>query len=90
MQDDSRQEARRQKKGLGFVDTLKRQSQCPGMHGLFENLSRESFDGGSLQSFREEIRGYHDFLRQKLPSLSILLQWSSISVASLMIPSIYL
>jgi hypothetical protein len=43
-------------------------------------------EGGSLQSFREQIRGFHDFLRQKL----ILLRWNSISVASLMIPSIYL
>jgi hypothetical protein len=35
-------------------------------------------------SFMEQMRGFHDLLKQKPSSLFILLGWSSISIASLM------
>jgi hypothetical protein len=38
----------------------------------------------------EKIRGCHDLLGQKPPSLFILQGWSSISMASLTMPSMYL
>jgi hypothetical protein len=38
---------------------------------------------------REQMRGFLDFLRQKPTSLFILLGWSSISVASLTMQSMY-
>jgi hypothetical protein len=40
--------------------------------------------------FREELRDFDDLLKQKSPSLFILYEWSSISVASLTVQSIYL
>jgi hypothetical protein len=40
--------------------------------------------------FRVQIRGFHDLLRQKPSSLFILYEWSSISMASLMMRSMYL
>jgi hypothetical protein len=53
------------------------------LHGPTENPSTESCEGGFLQSFIEEMRGFHDLLRQKPSSLFILLGQSSTSVASL-------
>jgi hypothetical protein len=45
---------------------------CPDL----QNPSRELYKGGFLQSFREQIRGFHDFLRLKSSSMFILLEWS--------------
>jgi hypothetical protein len=43
-----------------------------------------------LPSFREWIRGFHDLLRQRPSSLFIFLRWGLISVASLLMWSMYL
>jgi hypothetical protein len=45
-----------------------------------------SFPEGFL---KEQIRGFHDFLRQKPASLSILLGWNSILMASLTMQFMY-
>jgi hypothetical protein len=63
---------------------------CTDQHGLVEDPDLPSRCGGFLRSFREQRRGFHDLLRQKPSSLFILLGWSSISIASLMMPSMYL
>jgi hypothetical protein len=39
---------------------------------------------------REQMSGFHELLRQKHNSLFILLEWSSISMASLTMRSMYL
>jgi hypothetical protein len=39
--------------------------------------------------FREEMRGFHDLLRQKPASVLILLGWSLISMASITMRSMY-
>lgn len=77
-------------KGLGLVGTWRGQSCCPDKTACatfvapLENPSVESCEGGFLHSSREQMRGFHDLLRQK-PSCLIVLGWSSISVALLMI-----
>jgi hypothetical protein len=38
-----------------------------------ENPAVEFYEGGFLRSLREQMRGFHDFLRQKPFSLLILL-----------------
>jgi hypothetical protein len=75
--------------GEGIVCALIR-AVWTGLRGLMENPDVLSCDGGFLRSFREQMRGYHDLLRQKPSSMFVLLGWSSISVASLMVRSIYL
>jgi hypothetical protein len=63
---------------------------CTDPHGLAENPDLLSYDGGFVQSFRGQMRGFQDMLRQNLSSLFILLGWTSISVTSLMIRSMCL
>jgi hypothetical protein len=63
---------------------------CTHLHGAMENPALESCEGGFLKSFREQMRGLHDLLRQKPSSLFMLMGWSSISTASLMMRSMYL
>jgi hypothetical protein len=46
-------------------------------------------EGSLLHSFREEMRGFHDLLKQK-QILFMLLGWSSILITSLMIRTMYL
>jgi hypothetical protein len=41
---------------------------------------RQVYLGHVLKIFREPIRGFHDLLKQKPPSLLILEGWSSISM----------
>jgi hypothetical protein len=41
--------------------------------GLLEYLSKTSYEGGFLQSFREQMRGFCDVLRQKPSFLFILM-----------------
>lgn len=50
---------------------------CTDLYGPVENPFVESYGGGLLQSFREQMRSFHDLLRQKRSSLFILLGWSS-------------
>lgn len=45
-----------------------------------ENPSVKSCKRGFLQYFRKQMRGFHDWLRQKLFSVVILFGWSSVSV----------
>jgi hypothetical protein len=52
--------------------------------GLLEYSSEESYEGGFLQSFREQMRGFCDVLRQKPSFPFILMGWNLISVVSLM------
>jgi hypothetical protein len=63
---------------------------CTDLHGTTENRDLPSRDGGFQQSFRERMRGFHDLLGQKPFYLLVLLGWSSISIASLMMQSMYL
>jgi hypothetical protein len=58
---------------------------CTDLRGAAENPDLMSCDGGFLRAFRQQMRGFHDLFRQKPSSLFILLGWSSIPVASLMI-----
>jgi hypothetical protein len=44
-----------------------------------ENPNLLSYVGGFLRSFREQMRGFHDLLRQTPSSLFILLGWSSVT-----------
>jgi hypothetical protein len=46
--------------------------------------------GASLGSLRSQMKGFHDLLREKPTSLLMLLRWSLISIASMMILYIYL
>jgi hypothetical protein len=46
---------------------------CVDRCGLVENPSRESCEGSFLQFFREQMRGLHDLLRQKLSFLYVLI-----------------
>jgi hypothetical protein len=50
---------------------------CMDLCDPIENPSIESCDRGFLWSFREQMRGFHDSLRQKPSSLFRLLGWSS-------------
>jgi hypothetical protein len=61
---------------------------CLGLRGPVENTTRESFEGGFLPYFTLQMRGFLDLLWQKPSSLFVLLERSSISVASLMMRSI--
>jgi hypothetical protein len=79
--------------GLGLMGGRRGQSWCPdkgSVHGSAENPDQQFCDGGFLRSFREQMRGFHNLLRQKPSSLFILLGWSSVSLVSLMIRPIYL
>jgi hypothetical protein len=60
---------------------------CVVLHGLVESKTGESCEGGFLRSLSEEVRRFHDLLRQKPFSLFILLGWNSISIAPLMMRS---
>jgi hypothetical protein len=46
--------------------------------------------GASLCSLRSRMKCFHDLLREKPTSLLMLLRWSLISIASMMILYIYL
>jgi hypothetical protein len=63
---------------------------CEDLRGLVKNPDLPSCWCGFLRSFREQVRGFHDLLKQKPSSLFILLGWSSISVTSLMMRSMCL
>jgi hypothetical protein len=54
------------------------------------NPSILSCEGVFLRSSREQMRGFHDLIKQKPSSLFITLGWSSISVSSLMMRSMHL
>jgi hypothetical protein len=59
--------------------------------GVKDKEPRSQVDLGHVSKiFRESIRGFHDFLRQKPPSLLILYSWSSISMAPITTRFIYL
>jgi hypothetical protein len=63
---------------------------CMDLCGPTENQVLQSHEEGFLESFREQMRGFHSLLRQKPSSLFTSLEMSSISVASLMMHSTYL
>jgi hypothetical protein len=44
-----------------------------GLRGPVENLTNEPCEGRYLRSFRKDMRGVHDLLRQKPSSMFILL-----------------
>jgi hypothetical protein len=54
---------------------------CTNLYGPLESPTRESCEGGVLQSFRKEMRCFHNLLRHKPSSLFTLLGWSSITIA---------
>jgi hypothetical protein len=55
------------------------------IHGPIETLTKKLCEGGFLQSFREQVRDSHDFLRQKSSSPFILVLLGLNSVTSLLI-----
>jgi hypothetical protein len=57
---------------------------CTELPGPAENPDLLSCDWGFLWPFGEQMRDFHDLLRQKLASLFVLLGWTSIPIASLM------
>jgi hypothetical protein len=61
---------------------------CLDLCDTLENPTRGLGEGGFLQSFIEEMRGFHDFLRQTPYPVFILLKWSSVLVTSLLILSV--
>jgi hypothetical protein len=80
---NSRQEARKGKKGSGLMDAWRGQSWCPDKGSVpgptwpgGESICKGSF----LQSLREVMSGYHDMLRQKPFSLFMLLVSSSLMI----------
>jgi hypothetical protein len=75
--------------GEGMVCALMR-AVCTDLRGPAEDPDLPSCDGGFPQPFREQRRGFHDLLRQEPSYLFILLGLSSISIASLMMRSMYL
>jgi hypothetical protein len=63
---------------------------CTDLSGPVQNHDLLSCDGDFLRSFREQMRGFHDDLLGQKPSpLFTFLGWSSISVTSLMMRSMY-
>jgi hypothetical protein len=58
--------------------------------GPKENPNQQSCDGGFLQYLREQLRSFHDLLRQKPSSLFILSELNPISVTCLKIQSTHL
>jgi hypothetical protein len=54
-----------------------------------ENSSRVSCQGGFILSFREEMRGFHDLLKQKPSTVFILLDKAQSHVTFLLMWSIY-
>jgi hypothetical protein len=53
---------------------------CTDLRGPAENPDLLSYDWGFLRSFREQMRGFHDLLRQKPSSLFNLVGRSSSSI----------
>jgi hypothetical protein len=61
--------------GLGLIGARRGQGLCPGKGTVhtppwpMEKPTGESCERGFLQTFREQVRGLHDLLRQKPSSL---------------------
>jgi hypothetical protein len=65
--------------GEGVFFAMKR-AVCTDLPSPAEIPYLLSCDGGFLRSFREQMRGFHDLLRQKPSSLFVLFGWRSISI----------
>jgi pimeloyl-ACP methyl ester carboxylesterase len=67
-----------------------RAHECTELRGFADNPDLPPCYRCFPRSFKEQMRGFRDLLRQKTSSLFIVLGWSSISIASLMMQSMYL
>jgi hypothetical protein len=59
----------------GRLGVLKERSPCPKkgtVHGqtAWRTMSQETYEGGFLHSFRDEMRGFHDYLNRSHPPCS--------------------